>query len=169
MERRLSTRRASVIARVDIVPALSDDAPALAALHATCFDDPWQAELIARVVGSPGGFGVVARALDAPIGFALCRSTANEGEVLTLCVEASMRRQGIGRALLRATLDQVKTRDLAHLFLEVAEDNVAARALYASHDFRMVGRRSAYYRRASGVAVDALTLCYDAQSRVEDV
>ena len=43
------------------------------------------------------------------------------------------------------------------VFLEVAEDNAAARALYAKLGFQEIGRRRAYYKRPGG-AVDALTL-----------
>ena len=43
------------------------------------------------------------------------------------------------------------------LWLEVAQDNAAALALYAAVGFEVIGRRPAYYRRAKG-AVDALTL-----------
>ncbi len=144
--------------RWTILPALSGDAPVLAALHTACFEDPWQAELIGRVLGTPGGFGMVARDRDEIVGFALCRSAAGEGEVLTLCVRQASRRHGIGRALVRAALDLAKARGLASLFLEVAENNAAARGLYADAGFEAVGRRSGYYRNASGIAVDALTL-----------
>jgi ribosomal-protein-alanine N-acetyltransferase len=43
------------------------------------------------------------------------------------------------------------------LFLEVAQDNSAARGLYAAHGFVQIGRRANYYRRRSGL-VDALVL-----------
>lgn len=141
-----------------LTPALSADAPALAALHAACFNDPWHAELIGRVLGSPGGFGVVARRGQEIVGFTLCRSAAGEGEVLTLCVAAASRRRGVGRALLRAAIEAAARRGLTSLFLEVAETNVAARALYAGFGFEPVGRRSGYYRNDLGIAVDALTL-----------
>jgi ribosomal-protein-alanine N-acetyltransferase len=44
------------------------------------------------------------------------------------------------------------------VLLEVAEDNVAARALYGAAGFLEVGNRPAYYRRRSGPTVAALTL-----------
>jgi ribosomal-protein-alanine N-acetyltransferase len=134
------------------------DATVLAALHASCFDDPWHAELIGRVLGSPGGFGFLARLGPDVVGFTLCRSAAGEGEVLTLCVAAPSRRRGVGRALLSAAIETATRRGLASLFLEVAENNIAGRALYAGFGFESVGRRSGYYRNALGIAVDALTL-----------
>jgi ribosomal-protein-alanine N-acetyltransferase len=46
----------------------------------------------------------------------------------------------------------------ASLFLEVAEDNAAGRALYDGLGFASVGRRPAYYARPGGPAVAALVL-----------
>lgn len=143
-----------------LAPALIDDTEVLAALHATCFDDPWDAALVGRILGSPTGFGVLAREGHAVVGFALCRIAVDEGEVLTLCVAASARRRGVGRTLLRAAVEGGARRGLRSLYLEVAENNIAARALYSGFGFDPVGRRSGYYRDASGLAVDALTLRY---------
>jgi ribosomal-protein-alanine N-acetyltransferase len=44
------------------------------------------------------------------------------------------------------------------MFLEVAEDNAAALALYTAAGFATTGRRRAYYRRPGGLLVDALML-----------
>ena len=154
----MSSARPAVAATAAIVEAVPKNAALLAALHARCFDDPWQADLIARVLGSPGGFGFELRESGRLLGFALCRSAASEGEVLTLCIDETVRRRGFGRALLRAILDEAKRRNLGSVFLEVAETNTIARRLYESFRFGPVGRRSAYYRLADGSAVDALTL-----------
>ena len=44
------------------------------------------------------------------------------------------------------------------MFLEVAEDNAAALALYRRAGFEAAGRRRGYYPREAGAAVDALLL-----------
>ena len=49
-------------------------------------------------------------------------------------------------------------RGAATAFLEVAEPNLAARALYARSGFHEAGRRRGYYRDPAGRAVDALVL-----------
>ncbi|MBM3484915.1 MAG: ribosomal-protein-alanine N-acetyltransferase [Alphaproteobacteria bacterium] len=150
-----------------LVPALAVDAAELAVLHARCFDDPWQAELIARVLGTPGGFGLLARPNGEPIGFILCRSAAGEGEILTFCVDPALRGCGLGRQLLAAAIAEAGKRQLVALFLEVAEDNEIARGLYDNHGFVQVGLRPAYYRLPSGQPVDALTLRLVLQPRIE--
>lgn len=163
----MSTAERDLAETVALLRATPADAPRLAALHARCFDDPWQAELIARVLGSPGGFGFMACRTEGIIGFVLCRSAAGEGEILTLCVDIDARRHGLGRALLNRAVTEASHRALASLFLEVAENNAAARRLYASFGFTPVGRRSAYYRLSDGGAVDALTLRLNLGSALE--
>ena len=43
-------------------------------------------------------------------------------------------------------------------YLEVAEDNIAARRLYRTLGFTQIGRCRGYYARPASRAVDALTL-----------
>jgi len=150
-----------------IVPALGVDAAAAAALHLRCFDDAWQSDLIARVLGTPGGYGFLARSKGVAIGFSLCRSAAGEGEILTLCVDPLSRRRGIGRGLLEASINEARRRHLDALFLEVAEDNAGAQRLYSAFGFIRVGLRPAYYHFSSGHSVDALTLRCTLQPRIE--
>jgi len=50
---------------------------------------------------------------------------------------------------------------VSRLLLEVAEDNDAARALYAAAGFTGIARRPAYYRRPDAPAAGALVLARD--------
>ena len=123
----------------------------LATLHATCFPEvPWSAESFAQFLGSP-----TTRLITAPNAFLLAQVIAPEAEILTLCVAPSARRQGTARQMidtLKANCDKI--------FLEVASDNAAARALYAKAGFIQTGLRPAYYPRTTGLAADALTLTW---------
>jgi ribosomal-protein-alanine N-acetyltransferase len=93
-------------------------------------------------------------------GFALARTVAGESELLTLAVDPLSQRQGIGRLLTLAWLDSI-TDNTESAFLEVAADNDAARALYASLGFTEVARRSAYYARKNATAADAIVMRRD--------
>ncbi len=134
-------------------PALSAarpaDAPALAALHALAFPPgaAWGAEAIAIMLGLPGGFGLWRPGE----GFVLARAAGGEAEVLTLAIAPAARRRGLGRALVaRALALAIAPGGADAAFLEVAEDNAAALALYRGCGFREVGRRPRYY--ADGTA-----------------
>lgn len=129
----------------------------MARLHAACFTHPrpWSAEEIAALIADPA----VLVEQDAA-GFALARAVADEGEVLTIAVAPDQRRQGAGGRMLAALLAGLQARGVRQVFLEVAADNAAARALYARAGFGQVGLRRGYYATAHG-RVDALVLRRD--------
>jgi len=132
--------------------------PIAAALHAACFEQPWNEASIAGLLAMPGSFGLLAVADAQPAGLAIALATGAEAEILTLGVLPRLRRRGIGRALLTAVTDRLARTGGARILLEVAADNIAAQALYRDAGFLEVGRRPGYYRRVSGPAVDALLL-----------
>jgi len=142
----------------DIDPIQSFDLPMIASMHAICFEEAWQVDLLRRILSSPGSFGLFARTDGEPIGFSLCRSVQSEAEMLSFGVVPSRRNFGVGRALLEATIESVQRQSIPAIFLEVAEDNHAARNLYEKYQFTQVGRRPKYYQRQDGPSVDALTL-----------
>lgn len=128
------------------------DAGILAALHTTAFDSPWDEAAFADLLGQEGVFGLATGE-----GFILCRTVVDEAEVLTLAVRPEARGRGLGFKLVSAAADLAKTSGAASLFLEVAEDNRAARVLYDRAGFVETGRRKAYYKTPHG-PVDALIL-----------
>ena len=69
------------------------------------------------------------------LGRALGRVVAGEAEVLTIAVHPDQRRVGLGGALVGAFLAEAVARGGESAFLEVAEGNTAARALYARAGF----------------------------------
>ena len=136
-----------------LVRATAAHAATLAAIHAACFSpaERWNANIMGLQLGLLGGFGL----LHPAGGFVLARVTADEAEILTLAVQPTARRGGLGRQLLRAVMDEASRRGAKKLFLEVAPENAAARALYASFGFIQVGHRPHYYPEGG----DALVLC----------
>lgn len=130
------------------------DAVHLAGLHESAFSPAigaaWDAPAFAALLRQDS-----VRAFGTAAGFILLQSVAEEAEILTLAVHPKARRSGLARALIEQAQD---TLSVARVFLEVAEDNAPARALYAACGFTETGRRSAYYKRPDGSRVDALIL-----------
>ena len=134
-------------------------ADALARLHAACFTDgprAWSAAEFADLAASPG-----VHVLTAPDALAVLRIAADEAELLTIAVAPDARRQGRAARLLEQVAQVARAAGAVSMFLEVAQDNAAARALYARAGFGFSGQRKGYYRRAGGVRVDAVVLCRD--------
>ena len=128
----------------------------LAALHAEAFGSPWDARAFTNLLAQPG----VLLGVEAD-GFILIRVVLDEAEILTLAVRPDARRQGLGRRLVERACVAAEDAGAASLFLEVAEDNAAARALYARAGFVEIGRRKAYYPGPDGRRIDALALRRD--------
>jgi ribosomal-protein-alanine N-acetyltransferase len=64
----------------------------------------------------------------------------------------------VGRALLSENLRQAANAGAKAMFLEVAEDNTSALALYERFGFVKVGERAGYYRRADGTRATAIVM-----------
>lgn len=127
---------------------------ALAALHARAGGDrPWSAAEFADLLAAPGA--VLAGDGRA---FALGRVAADEAEVLMVATDPDHRRRGLASAALAALEAEAALGGAARAVLEVAEDNHAARGLYASRGYAPVGCRSGYYVRPGAPACSALIL-----------
>ncbi|WP_332640221.1 GNAT family N-acetyltransferase [Brevundimonas sp.] len=132
---------------------MSEAAARLAALHAEAFDAPWDAAAFDSLLGQAG-----VHLAESPDGFILMRTAADEAEILTLAVRPGARRRGLGAELVARGAAEAAARGATRLFLEVADDNAAARALYARAGFAEAGRRPRYYARPDGSRRDALLL-----------
>ena len=133
-----------------------EHAAALAAIHAAAFaaKDAWGEGAMASLLATPGCFALI----DRRGGCALARSIGGEAELLTLAVAAPVRRQSIGRGLLRAAMARAAQGRATAMFLEVSTTNRPALALYAKEGFVEVGRRLGYYFDATDSRSDALVL-----------
>jgi [ribosomal protein S18]-alanine N-acetyltransferase len=138
-----------------VIDALRDaDAPRCAALERQLFpgEDPWSAAAFRDELGA-GHTYLAARSLggarELVVGYGGIAFVAGppraEAEIHTIGVDPGFQGRGIGRALLRGLL-AVADRRHATVFLEVRTDNDAARALYESEGFAVVGLRRGYYQ-----------------------
>jgi ribosomal-protein-alanine N-acetyltransferase len=136
------------------------DAARMAAIHAAAFDPGWSA---VELAASARGRGAFALAVDerAMLGFIIARVIAGEAEILTIAVDPSARRRGIGRALVAAAAGFAAQNGAAAMFLEVDVANSSAIALYEGEGFEQVGVRKGYYTNGA----DALVLRRSLNSR----
>ncbi|WP_428391234.1 ribosomal protein S18-alanine N-acetyltransferase [Lichenicoccus sp.] len=118
----------------------------LAALHRASFaaGERWDAAAIAALLAMPGCFAALAPDRE-PCGMAIVRVASDEAELLTLAVLPACRRQRLAAGLLDAVTRHAAAAGAKQMFLEVAETNIAASALYHRVGFAAVGRRPRYY------------------------
>jgi [ribosomal protein S18]-alanine N-acetyltransferase len=129
---------------------------AMAALHREAFDEtprPWAASEFAEMLAAQ-----TTVAVSRDEGFALGRVAGPEAELLTLAVAQGMRRSGLGAALVVAFEAAAAARGAEESFLEVAEGNAAARALYKRLGYAEAGLRPEYYPRTGAAAATAIVM-----------
>jgi [ribosomal protein S18]-alanine N-acetyltransferase len=121
------------------------DFPALARIQQEC------PETAQWPLGDYFGFPLlVAHAGSSVAGFCSWRqSTEDEAEILNIAVDPVWRRRGIASALLTSIFERAK----GTIFLEVAEHNEAALALYRKLGCIEVGLRRGYYDQGATNAV----------------
>lgn len=144
--------------------AHTDDAAALAGIHAESFAHAWDALTLESMLSDRSVCAHV-MAGDAPEGFIIARCVADEAEVLTVAVAGAARGKGHGRLLLDASLAELVRRRIRKVFLEVEAGNSAALRLYAGAGFEKIGTRRGYYRQPDGSRRDAVTMALDMAGR----
>lgn len=134
------------------------DAEEAAALHARCFPDPWSAAAFREAFGDKAARAFGFREGGALIAFALTKEVAGEADLLTIATDPAVRRRGLAAELVGALIVELEGAGLTRLTLDVAEDNLAARGLYARFGFVEDGRRPRYYAAGRAVPVDAVLM-----------
>ena len=115
-------------------------------IEAASFADPWSRALIVAELGNGLARPLVAEVEGRIEGFIFAWIVADETHILDLAVDPALRGNRIGRELTLSALKSGKQEGAAYAVLEVRRSNAAARRLYATLGFRVVGRRPGYYQ-----------------------
>lgn len=121
------------------------DLPAVMEVARASLPQPWSEPVWREELASVFGLYLVLELGSEVSGFVGVKIVADEAHVMTLAVPPGSRRRGLGRALVRAALDDPVLAGVRRVHLEVRPSNAAARALYASFGFGETGRRKNYY------------------------
>lgn len=133
--------------------ARTEDIPALEALEQECFSMPWTGEqLIAQLPDGSHRF-LVAEREGTLLGYVGMMFVLDEGYISNVATAPEARRQGVGRALITALLEEADKLELSFVTLEVRRSNEPAKALYAQQGFLPVGERRDYYQRPKEDAI----------------
>ncbi len=152
MTERTATERLAVTLR-DMTAA---DVPRVADIEHRSFSDAWPANAFLDLLGRE--YARLRVAVDAAAtvqGYCVLLRAADEGEIANICTAPEVRGAGVGGMLLDDALAAADGSAAVAVYLEVRTSNQAARGLYESRGFRMVGRRRGYYQHP---AEDALVL-----------
>jgi ribosomal-protein-alanine N-acetyltransferase len=145
---------------VAIEAASLRDAPKLAQLHGASFHRGWGEGEFEQMLAERNTLVHRLRQGRKTIGFAVSRIAADEAEILSIAIEPKHRGRGLSRNLLLTHLGHLAGRGVRTVFLEVEENNQAARRLYDRAGFAVSGRRERYYRQ-DGQQLNALIMRRD--------
>src|SRR5262249_43160241 len=143
-------------------PTLAEAGPraaaALAALHGAAFRRGWSEDEFERLLLDRSVLAHRAMLGPRPVGFIISRMAAGEAEILSVAVARAQQGRGLAHRLLDLHMRRLAGLGVRTIFLEVHDDNVPARRLYARRAFRQAGRRDGYYARPGNAAGAALVL-----------
>jgi ribosomal-protein-alanine N-acetyltransferase len=153
----------STLAPPVLLPADDRHLDALMQVMHESFDpawgEGWTRMQLASALALDGAFARLALGPDdQPIGFSLSRIVLDEAELLLVAASPHARGRGLGSALLAQALKDGRNRGASRMFLEVRENNQAARSLYNSAGFFDVGKRPDYYSGKDGQRFPAITM-----------
>ena len=128
----------------------------VAELERRCFGEPWPESALRNILANPAiSVWLLEDPSRCPLGYLLFQEAGTEAEILRIGTLPEQRRRGVGLRLVRVFQAWCRQRGVGRVFLEVREDNHAARRLYERSGFTPAGRRKGYYASPPG---DALVL-----------
>lgn len=136
---------------------LETDANSLYVIHKESFPIYWKESEISDMLLTSGTQAWCART-DKPLAMLMTRAQFEQAEILTLAVIPEVRRKHLAEKLLLGAHKVLADQGVKKLFLEVAEDNEAALALYRKLGYAETSRRKGYYKQENGNTTDALVM-----------
>ena len=118
----------------------------IADLERGCFHDPWSENALRLLITEQATGAVCVDEDGRVLAYGGMLWAPDEGQITNIAVYPKARRQGLGRAVLKALIRQAKDKGCHMLSLEVRASNEAAISLYASEGFAVSGRRKNFYR-----------------------
>ena len=122
------------------------------------FAYPWSASFFIQELKVTCAHSLLALVGEKTVGYVIYWLLPREVDVHNLAVRPAYRRQGIGKALLQAVIDEARRQGVGRVTLEVRKSNEAAQKLYQSLGFVAKGLRKGYY---SDDGEDALVMALD--------
>jgi len=134
------------------------DLPAVLAIERRTYSYPWTEGIFRDCMR----VGYQCRALerDGEIqSYGIISVAAGESHILNICVQPTLRRQGLGRRMLDYLMDEARRCGAETMLLEVRVSNAAAIHMYQQAGFNEIGHRPNYYPARDG-REDALLMAF---------
>lgn len=141
------------------VPLEAGHLAAIAGIETAQLPNPLSFRNLQELASRPAfrGYVAVPEINADPAGYALVLAGGGSADLVSVAVMPTALRRGVATRLLLFALADLAAEGVEDVTLEVAVDNVPARALYDRLGFSEAGRRPGYYRRDREL-VDAMVM-----------
>ncbi|MBI2357817.1 MAG: ribosomal protein S18-alanine N-acetyltransferase [Deltaproteobacteria bacterium] len=126
-------------------PVTSSDLEDILAIEKVSYRFPWTPRFFLQELRVPCARSLLGMIHGKPVGYVIYWLLPSEIDIHNLAVHPAQRRQGIGRSLLQAVVDEARHERRSRITLEVRKSNAAAQRLYESVGFVSQGIRKGYY------------------------
>jgi ribosomal-protein-alanine N-acetyltransferase len=124
-----------------------DDLPSVVELDTLSFSLPWPARSFRfELTDNPASRSWVAELDGRIVGMIVAWLLVDEAHIATIATHPDHRRRGIAEKLLTHALRSMSSEGAVTSFLEVRENNLAAREMYRKFGYEISGRRKRYYK-----------------------
>jgi ribosomal-protein-alanine N-acetyltransferase len=134
------------------------DLPSIVEIENEAMSCPWSLKSYEEAISSDHSFIMVSEDDGQIAAFGVFYLTPPEAELPDIVVDEKYRGQGLGRQLLTKSLEELETRGIDTIFLEVRVSNTPARRLYESFGFEEIGVRKYFY---SNPVEDAICMKFE--------
>ena len=124
---------------------LASDAEEIAAIEEMTFAMPWSRKDFWAEAVNENAIYIVGIINEKIVAYAGAWISFEEAQITNVAVHPDYRGQGIGTKLFAKFIEEVKSRNVTAITLEVRPSNEAAIKLYEKFGLRSVGRRKGYY------------------------
>ena len=131
--------------KLEYITPTSPKIPQCAELERKTLPTPWSEDSIVNM--SPQGRYIAATIDERVVGICSYYLVCDELELVNIAVDESVRKQGIGKAMMEKMLEE----DFSVCSLEVAEGNFGAMEFYKTFGFSKVGKRKNFYKNKDAV------------------
>ncbi len=151
----LASGKVTIAPKLEIAQEM--DAKPLHQIHKECFPIYWKENEISDMLMASGTKAWLARA-GAPVGMLITRAQFEQAEILTIAVLPKSQKSGVAKRMMAEAEKDLVATGVKKIFLEVAENNASAHALYLKIGYSEISRRKGYYKQMDGSVIDALVM-----------
>lgn len=137
---------------LNIRKATIEDIVELKKLETKCFDERIR-ENFSFVLENKNYLYLVAFFNENIVAYAGASISYEQGELLSICVDSSYRKQGLATKILKELFFILKHTGVLKIFLEVNKNNTPALNLYKKIGFEFLSERKNYYGKDSAIVM----------------